>query len=97
MRRVSEITADRGPAVARITAKECQRSTPIVDRPTDWFLSMNARQLSKNVGNLFRLRPLPFRKESNGMALPKTDDRWNLWGGMEIFGVMLIRLGALWG
>jgi hypothetical protein len=39
---------------------------------------MNARQLSKNVGNLFRLRPLPFRKDPTGKTLPQTDDQWRL-------------------
>jgi hypothetical protein len=33
MRRVSKITADRGPAVARMIAKGYQRSTPIVVKP----------------------------------------------------------------
>ena len=39
---------------------------------------MNADQLSKNIGQLFRLRPMPVRLEVNGSRLPPRDDQWKL-------------------
>lgn len=39
---------------------------------------MNAKQLSKNVGQLFRFRPVPFRMGTNGEQLPQLDDQWRL-------------------
>jgi hypothetical protein len=39
---------------------------------------MNARQLSRNIGQLFRLRPLPWRFDGDGQRLPDSDDSWKL-------------------
>lgn len=39
---------------------------------------MNALQLSRNVGHMFRLRPIPFRVEASGEQLPQIDDQWRL-------------------
>ena len=39
---------------------------------------MNLLQLSKRVGNSFRLRPQPHRLDANGVHLPPTDDQWRL-------------------
>src|SRR5687767_15071653 len=39
---------------------------------------MNAKQLSKNVGHLFRLRPQPWRLDGRGQRLPDSDDSWKL-------------------
>ncbi len=39
---------------------------------------MNRRQLSKQVGNRFRLRPLPSRVTEGGEELPPIDDFWRL-------------------
>lgn len=39
---------------------------------------MNAKELTKNVGLLFRLRPKPFGKDSPGQSLAEVDDKWRL-------------------
>lgn len=39
---------------------------------------MNAKELAKNVGHLFRLRPKPFRIDPDGKPLLEVDDRWRL-------------------
>lgn len=39
---------------------------------------MNAKQLSKNVGQLFKLRPKPWRFDGDGERLPDSDDSWRL-------------------
>jgi hypothetical protein len=39
---------------------------------------MNARQLSKNIGQHFRLRPLPWRFDGDGQRAPDSDDSWKL-------------------
>ena len=39
---------------------------------------MNAKQLSKNVGQLFKLRPKPWRFDGSGQRLPDSDDSWRL-------------------
>lgn len=41
---------------------------------------MNVTQLRKNVGDLFRLRPTPFRIDQDGKRLPELDDHWRLEG-----------------
>jgi hypothetical protein len=41
---------------------------------------MNAKELAKNIGLLFRLRPKPFRKDSEGESLVEVDDKWRLDG-----------------
>jgi len=41
---------------------------------------MNAKELAKNVGLFFRLRPKPFRKDSEGKSLVEVDDQWSLDG-----------------
>jgi hypothetical protein len=41
---------------------------------------MNAKELAKNVGLHFRLRPKPFRKDSEGKPLVQVDDQWRLDG-----------------
>jgi len=38
---------------------------------------MNAKELSKNIGDLFRLRPAPFRTNLEGQLL-EVDDEWRL-------------------
>jgi hypothetical protein len=39
---------------------------------------MNSRELSKQVGRTFRLRPVPFQRGSDGARLPPSDDYWLL-------------------
>ncbi len=39
---------------------------------------MNAKQLSKNIGQLFRLRPLPWRLDGDGRRLADSDESWKL-------------------
>jgi hypothetical protein len=39
---------------------------------------MNAKELKKNIGSLFRLRPLPWRFDGGGNRLEDSDDRWRL-------------------
>jgi len=39
---------------------------------------VNVKELSKQIGQLFRLRPLPFRVEEDGERLPPIDDQWRL-------------------
>jgi len=41
---------------------------------------MNLKQLSKQVGNTFRFRPLPIRVDADGSRLPESDDQWCLEG-----------------
>lgn len=39
---------------------------------------MNLKQLSKQIGNTFRFRPLPARLDGDGSRLPESDDQWRL-------------------
>ncbi len=39
---------------------------------------MNLKQLKKQLGNTFRLRPLPIRIAGGGETLPPSDDKWRL-------------------
>ena len=39
---------------------------------------MNAQQLVKNIGALVRLRPIPERRQHDGMSLPQLDDQWTI-------------------
>src|SRR5437868_1623659 len=39
---------------------------------------MNAKELKKNIGSLFRLRPLPWRFDKAGNRLEDSDDSWRL-------------------
>jgi hypothetical protein len=39
---------------------------------------MNTKQLSKAIGELFRLRPRPLQVDTNGTRLPPCDDQWRL-------------------
>src|SRR5438105_900521 len=39
---------------------------------------MNTKQLQKNVGQTFRLRPLPVRVDGEGRLLSPIDDAWRL-------------------
>jgi hypothetical protein len=39
---------------------------------------MNAQQLRRNIGQAFRLRPVPQRADVDGRRLPEIDDRWRL-------------------
>src|SRR5438552_16103012 len=44
---------------------------------------MNLKQLSKQVGTNYRLRPLPIRVGADGAQLPDSDDQWRLEAVLE--------------